>query len=121
MKNNFTKEVVIALTLVILAILLLNPFHFWMPDMVLMAMLALVLVVFSLFASFILRESARDERDSLHRMLAGRVAFLSGASVLMLGIVYQAYGHVLDVWLVIALIAMIVAKIAARLYSDKNY
>jgi hypothetical protein len=119
MKNNI-KETIVTVCLIAIAILLLNPFHFWMPDMMVMAMLAIALVLFGIFASFILREKTVDERDDVHRTLAGRNAFLAGSSILMIGIVIQGYSHTVDPWLVIALIVMILVKIATRVWSDKN-
>lgn len=119
MKNNL-KETIVTTALIAIAILLLNPFHFWMPDMMVMVMLAIALVLFALFASFILREKSADERDDQHKSLAGRNAFLAGAGVLMLGVVVQGYTHAVDPWLVIALIVMIVVKIVTRIWSDKN-
>lgn len=119
MKNNF-KETIVTVCLIIIAILLLNPFHFWMPDIMVMGILALALVLFGIFASFILREKDFDERDIVHRTLAGRNAFLTGSAILMLGIVVQGYSHKVDTWLVIALVGMIVVKIGTRIWSDKN-
>ncbi len=119
MKNNL-KETIVTAALVVIAIALLNPFHFWMPDMMVMGMLAMVLALFGVFASFILRENTVDERDSQHRTLAGRNAFLAGAGVLTLGIVFQGYTHAVDPWLVIALVSMVVVKIGTRIWSDKN-
>ncbi len=119
MKNNI-KETIVTVSLIALAILLLNPFHFWMPDMMVMAMLAIALVLFGVFASFILREKTVDERDDAHKTLAGRNAFLAGSAVLMIGIVIQGYSHQVDAWLVLALIAMIFVKIGTRIWSDKN-
>ena len=120
MKNKITKEIIVPLALVVLAILLLNPFHFWMPDMMVMGMLVVLLVLFGIFASFILKERAFDERDAINRSLAGRNAFLAGSAILMLGIVIQGYKHSIDSWLVIALTAMVIVKIATRFWSDKN-
>lgn len=119
MKNNLIETLVTA-CLVILAVLLLNPFEFWMPDMMVMAMLAGTLGLFGLFASFIMRERMADERDAQHRTLAGRNAFLAGSGVLTLGIVIQGYSHSVDPWLVIALITMIIVKIGTRVWSDSN-
>jgi NADH:ubiquinone oxidoreductase subunit 4 (subunit M) len=119
MKDNI-KEFMVTVCLVALAVLLLNPFHFWMPDMMVMGMLACILVLFGIFASFILREKIFDERDSAHRTLAGRNAFLAGSSILMLGIIVQGYSHQVDAWLVITLIGMILTKIGTRIWSDKN-
>jgi len=119
MKNNI-KELIVTVAFIVIAILLLNPFHFWMPDMMVMCMLAVTLGLFGIFATFILRESMIDERDIQHRTLAGRNAFLTGAGMLTLGIVVQGYTHAVDPWLVIALVAMIVVKMGTRMWSDKN-
>ncbi|MEK7106031.1 MAG: hypothetical protein AAB895_01575 [Patescibacteria group bacterium] len=119
MKNNL-KETIVTIALIAIAILLLNPFHFWMPDMMVMAMLACSLVIFGIFASFILREKSVDEREAQHKSLAGRNAFLVGSGILMLGIVVQGYTHTVDQWLIVALIGMVIVKIITRHWSDKN-
>ena len=120
MRNKILQELIAPSILIVLAILLLNPFHFWMPDMMVMGMLAALLVFFGVFTSFILKEKAFDERDDINRSLAGRNAFLAGSAVLMLAIVIQGYEHAIDPWVVIALIVMIIVKIATRFWSDKN-
>ena len=117
MKNNL-KETIVGAVLLALAVLLLNPFNFWMPDMMVMGMLGVMLAAFALFASFVLREKVGDEREAVHRMLAGRVAFLIGSAFLTLGIVVQATTHEVDKWLVGALVAMVLSKIATRIYTD---
>lgn len=114
------KEIIITACIILISIFLLNPFHFWMPNMLVICMLAIVLVLFGILASFILREKVFDERDGLHRTLAGRNAFLAGSAVLMLGIVIQGYNHRVDPWLVLVLITMVVAKISTRIWSDRN-
>lgn len=123
MKNNsknIISEAIVTVGLVGVAVLLLNPFHFWMPDMMVTSMLAIILVLFAIFASFILREKIIDERDSQHRTLAGRNAFLVGSAALIFGIIVQGSSHSVDQWLVISLIAMIVTKIGTRMWSDRN-
>jgi len=120
MKNKITKEIIITIILIVITILLLNPFHFWMPDMIVICMLVSVLVLFGIFASFVLREKSFDEREDQHRTFAGRNAFLTGSGILIIGIVVQGYTHLVDPWLVIALVGMIVAKIITRIWSDKN-
>lgn len=119
MKNNL-KETVVTIALIATAILLLNPFHFWMPDMMVMGMLAVALALFGIFASFILRERSADERDDQHKSLAGRNAFLAGSGILTLGIAVQGYTHAVDPWLVLALISMVMVKIVTRHWSDRN-
>jgi hypothetical protein len=78
MKNNLKIEIFVSLALVFLTILVLNPFHFWMPSMLHMIMLALMLVALAFFAIFVLREKIQDEREVVHRTLSGRVAFVTG-------------------------------------------
>ncbi|OGI89147.1 hypothetical protein A2911_01025 [Candidatus Nomurabacteria bacterium RIFCSPLOWO2_01_FULL_40_15] len=119
MKNNF-KETFVTFCLVLVAVLLLNPFHFWMPNVMVMSMLVIALVLFGIFASFVLKEKNFDERDSVHRALAGRNAFLAGSSVLMIGIVVGGYTNSVDSWLVVALVSMIIIKIATRIWADRN-
>lgn len=119
MKNNFA-EILTTACLILIAVLLLNPFDFWMPDMMVVGMLVLALVLFGIYASFILREKTIDERDAVHETLAGRNAFLAGSTVLIFGIVVEGYTHTVDPWLVATLIVMIVAKIVTRIWSDKN-
>lgn len=121
MANRSLKEISISAVLIALLVGILNPFHLWMPDMLHMMMLAGALVVFGLFAAFILREKITDERDGVHRMFAGRVAYLVGTASLLLGIVYQSYADNLDNWLVVTLVIMVLAKVMTHLYSDKNY
>ncbi len=120
MKNNLKIEVVVSLVLVVLTVLLLNPLHFWMPNMMHMMMLALTLVVFAFFAVFILREKVLDERDAAHRMLSGRVAFITGSTLLTIGIVVQSLQDAVDVWLVIVLVTMVLSKLITRVYSDNR-
>lgn len=78
-----------------------------------------MLVLFGMFAAFLLRERAVDERDAGHMSLAGRSAFLAGSSVLLVGIIVQGYHHEVDPWLVIALCTMVVIKIGSRIWSDR--
>lgn len=120
MKNNFINEIFVSVLLITLAVLLLNPFEFWMPDMLVSCLLALVVASFGLLATFIMKEVVVDEREAGHRMVAGRVAFLIGSATLTLGIVIQSLNHNVDFWLVIALVLMIIAKFGSLYYLDKR-
>ncbi len=117
MKNNFL-EFVSALALIVLSVAVLNPTHAGMPDMTLMALQVGVLAVFCMLAVFVLRERAKDEREVSHRALAGRVAFLAGSAVLVLGIITEGMAHAVDPWLVLALVVMVITKMATRVYGD---
>lgn len=117
MKNSFLQEIVVSLVLIVLLVLFLNPLGFWMPTTLLMTMVLGLVVVFALFASFVWKENHRDEREGLHKMMAGRIAFLVGTTLLVIGIIIQSFGHKLDPWLVFILVGMIVAKVIAFIYG----
>lgn len=119
MKNNFL-EIGVTLGLIILSVLFLNPFHFWMPDIMVLGMLALAIACFGILASFIIKEKSEDERENLHRALAGRNAFLVGAGILIIGILKQGLVHRVDPWLVGAFVAMLIVKFVTRIWSN-NY
>ena len=120
MKNKSIIEFFVATALVVILILILNPMHFWMPDMAHVTVLGLLLVIFVAYAAFALREEIVDERDALHRMFAGRAAFITGTTILTLGVFFGALEGEVDKWLVFTLVGMIIAKLATRLYTDRN-
>lgn len=121
MKNNFLTETIISAILICLLILLLNPFDFLMTTPVQTMMIASVLIIFVSFSIFVWKEKSKDEREQLHKQIASRFAYLSGASVLIFAIVVQSLNHTLDPWIVFALIAMILAKIVGSLYANNKY
>ena len=121
MKNNLLQEILISALLIILLVLFLNPFDFWMPTTLLMMMVLGLVVVVALFASFVWRENHRDEREGFHKMMAGRIAYLTGTALLTLGIIVQSFNHELDSWLIFTLAGMIVAKVISFIYGRIKY
>lgn len=121
-KNTVSiKEIFIVLALFVVFFILLNPFGWWMPDMMLAGLLVIALVVFGLFAVFAVRESARDEREAYHKHTAGRAAFVAGTALLAIGMVVQSIHHHVDPWLFVVFVVMIGAKLATRMYIDRIY
>ncbi len=122
MKNNFLiKETSLAVVLLVLLFVLLNPFHWWMADMMLATLLILSLVVFGIFALFVVQEKTVDEREQQHRVMAGRTAFIAGTLVLTIAILFQSLHHHVDPWLFITFVVMVIAKLGTRAYIDRNY
>jgi len=117
MKNKIF-HIVIALVLVILLVLLSNPFTFWMPDGVNMLLLLVLTTVMSVWVGLIVQEYSNDEREMLHKMKAGRIAYLSGILVLTTGLVFQGINHNIDPWIVLTLIVMVMSKVISRVYAD---
>ena len=120
MKNNSIKEILASIILIALLILFLNPFSIWMPNMISMLMVLALIIAFIIFASFIWKENAKDEREALHKMIADRVAFLTGTALLIIGVVVQSFKNKLDLWLVVILGIMILSKIIGLVYSREK-
>ena len=122
MEKDTQNEIIVAVILIILILLFLNPFGLFMPDMLVYMMIAGVVVLFALFAGFVWKEKVRDEREQLHKMIAGRLAYLAGVGVLVLGIAVEGFtmAHV-DPWLLFALLAMILGKIFGFFYSRSHH
>jgi di/tricarboxylate transporter len=117
MKNNLV-HIFLALVLVVLLVLLMDPFMYWMPPMVAMTVLLVAVVVLCVWSGFVMKEQASDEREALHRMNAGRVAYLLGIGILTLALVVQGLAHEIDPWIALTLGVMVISKLAARLYFD---
>ncbi len=89
-----------------------------MPKDIDMMLVLGLIVSFLVFSATIWKEHAADERENLHRLNAGRISFLVGSVVLVMGIASQAMSHNIDPWLVYALIAMVGSKLASRIFSQ---
>jgi hypothetical protein len=121
MKLISKKELGLTLALLVLVFVLCNPFGNFMPSIMDMVVLALLVVVVGLFAGFVVNEKVIDERELEHRAKAGRSGYTAGLVVVLTGIVVQGLKHVpIDGWLLLALVSMVVVKIASRIYS-RNY
>lgn len=111
------KELVMIVLLIMILSCIIKPCYMWMPNKLVMSLAVFFLVVFGIFATFVWREKAADEREQLHNMLAGRAAFLIGSGVLSLGLVVQTITHDADPWLAIALGAMILTKLCGIIWA----
>ncbi len=117
MKNKLTSEILVSVLLIVLLALFLNPFQWFMPSMMVATLLCILVVIFLVFAIFMWKEKTHDEGEQVHKMLAGRVAFLAGAAVLVVGICVQEAQGKLDPWLLYTLAVMILAKLGTFLYG----
>lgn len=117
--NKNILHIILAVVLCGLLLLLTDPFMFWMPSMVAMTVLFVVVIALGIWTGFIMKEVAKDERELLHRMHSGRIAYLSGLVVLTAALVAQGFSHHVDPWVALALGVMVVSKLAARLYFEK--
>jgi hypothetical protein len=116
---KLVSESSVAIILVVLLTWFINPFGFWMNDMLHMTLLGLIVMSFALFAMFFWRESVKDEREQLHRYIGARFAYIVAGLLLMIGIIAQALAHEIDIWLPTVLAGMVLAKIIGRWYADR--
>ena len=106
-----------AVAILIIALIFLNPGDLSMPENVNSMLMLGMIVAFLAFGAFILREKSLDERESVHVLTAGRISYLVGVGILIVGIVIQTLSHEIDPWLIYALCAMVFAKLIFRIYS----
>lgn len=115
---NKLFSIATAVIFVILLVLLSDPFMVWMPMGMQLAVLVAAAVVACIWAGFVMLERAHDEREVLHKMHAGRVAYLSGIAVLTIALIVQGFGHAIDPWVPLALGTMVISKLLSRFYTD---
>jgi len=85
-----------------------------------MLFLGLLIAAVLLLASVVWKEHIRDEREEKHHFKAAHFSYIIGVVVLGAGIVLQSLMHTLDVWLGVALIAMLFSRISASTYYKKK-
>lgn len=118
MKNSSLQLLSVLIFLVLLA-LVSDPFMLFMPPMAAMVLLLCAVVLLCIWSGFVVYEQVTDEREIMHRMYSGRVAYLSALAVLTLGLLLQGLSHSIDPWIAGTLAVMVVSKLVARLYFDR--
>lgn len=119
MKNNLVHSLFV-ITVIALLVLLTDSFMYWMPPTAIVTVVFMAVIGLGVWTGFIIKEKATDEREATHRMLSGRIAYLSGLGVLTAGLVVQGFQHHVDPWVAAALGVMIVSKLLANIYLEKN-
>lgn len=119
MKINFpVNEFVTSLILIVILAAFLAPTHLLMPMDFDKMLVVLLIILFLSFSAVIWKENSLDERENLHRLNAGRLSFLVGSGLLVVAIILQSLKHHIDPWLIYILIAMVLTKVASRIYSN---
>ncbi|MBM3272065.1 hypothetical protein FJY94_02150 [Candidatus Kaiserbacteria bacterium] len=119
--NNDLSRILVAGVLVVLLVSLCDPFMLLMPSAVQMAALLAATLFAVVWAGFVVAEQSHDERELVHRMHAGHIAYLSGIGVLTVALLVQGFEHAIDPWILVALGVMVVSKVAARWYSERYH
>lgn len=116
-KSTLLPEAMLSMAIVVALILLLNPYDFLMTSAFTLTLIMVLAVAMIAFGVFIWREQPRDEREALHGLQAGRISYFAGAAVLVLAIIIEVVQHRLDVWLAIALGAMVLVKLTVSTWN----
>lgn len=108
---------VIAMVLTLgLLVLIANPWYMWMPPMMVMTLAGLLLLALIVYAVFIVREQARDEREEYHRLMISRMTLLTTSTVLVIGMIVGLFQEQVDPWLAVALAVLIATKTVGSLW-----
>lgn len=78
MKNKRLFELFLALIVIVLVLLVVNPMQFLMPQVLWMGCVVGSVIAFSAFVVFVWQEKASEEREVYHRKFAERVGLLAG-------------------------------------------
>lgn len=104
-------EILSAFIILAIAMLFLTVSSLTMPSTLFSMLVVLLLLAFIVFTTFVLKEKPADEREAQLSQQAGRASFLAGVGILVIGIIYQAFMHNIDIWLVGALCLMVTTKL----------
>ena len=105
------SESLVALAVLAVLFLKIDPFHWFMPTEMQMILLCVFAAAFALYAGVVFREQPRDERENKHLYLASRWGYLIGVVSLSVLIVVQDVLHRLDPWLLAILGIMVITKL----------
>lgn len=121
MKSISYKEIGATVLVIVFAFLAMNPFGILMSTTFQMSMYGLLLATAAVFVGLVAKEKTLDEREEKHRATAGRIGYLCGLVVLIIGVAVQTFSHaMIDAWIIVALVAMIAGKVFARAVKDSS-
>ncbi len=119
-KYKSLLDIILLVSLTVMAILAIAPKTFVMPSQVQMLFLAVVLGLLSGFLALLWREQPTDERESYNQALASRSAYIVGVIILIIATLAESLHHKLDPAIPIALLAMIATKIIIQRDRDDS-
>lgn len=82
---------------------------------------ALAIALFIVFAILIWRDTSSDEREERNKALSSDIAFTVTGALIGIAMIYQIYTSMqIDVWLMAILAGMVLSRVAARFWLEKN-
>jgi len=119
-KYKSLLDIILLLGLSVIAFLAVAPNTVVMPSSLQMIILAIVIVLISGFLIFLWREQPEDEREAHNQALASRYAYLVGAVILIIALLFQSIDHDIDPVVPVALLAMIATKVLVQRNKDNK-
>ncbi len=118
MNKHIKKEILVALGLVVISFFCMFT---TMPPMMYVGVHIIAVILFILFAIMIWRSKAQDERESMNKALSSDIAFTAGGVMLGIAMIYQIStdGHI-DIWIMVTLATMILARVVSQIWLNKN-
>lgn len=111
MNKALKLETLFSFSIIVLAVVLANPFNLWMPTTLHMMLIAVLLIFFTMTAFLVLQRTPLDEREQLLSLQAYKTAYVVSTTLVVMGIVLQSLNHVVDPWLVMIFIGLVATKV----------
>jgi hypothetical protein len=115
--QRFGSELGVSAAVIVVLALLIHPY--WMPMGLIVICIAILAVLVFGLGVFVWRETAHDEREYQLMAQTGRSAYLTGAAILTIGVAVQTLQHHVDIWLLIGLAGMVLAKVVSHIDHNK--
>jgi cobalamin synthase len=119
-KYKLLLEIALFASLTVVSMIAIAPETFVMPNAIQMILMVTVIGLIAMFLVFVWRENPDDEREAHNQALASRVAYIVGASVLIIALLIQGIQHNLDPAIPIALLLMLGTKLILQRYLDNH-
>ena len=118
MNKHIKKEIFVALGMLLITGACLV---YEMEPLVYAISHALLVFLFIVFAIMTWNEKTNDERSLQHRIQSSDIGFTVGGIVLGITMVLQILDKgFIDIWIIITLSSMIVARVISQLWLDKH-
>jgi hypothetical protein len=118
MNKSILYQTITAVIILILLLFAANPLNFWMPSALIMLLVCSIAIAFFAFTAFLFQEKPRDEREQLHNLIAGKIAFFVGSTILVVATIVKELEGKPDPWILSALGAMVFTKIIVRIITE---
>jgi len=109
------KRLILALIIVMVGIVALEPFGIVMPTDAQMIGAGVLLAIMVFAIGLLWQEKPQDEREATLIDRRGKHAFYVGLAVGSIGLIYGAFSHKVDWWLVAVVGSMLMIKLVRKM------